>query len=265
MSRDFAGYARAYDLIYQDKDYAGEAAYVGRLLRRFHPAAKTLIEFGSGTGRHALHLARQGYKVCGVDRSEEMLARAKARRAALSSGSRRVMRFVRGDIRGVRLARRFDAALALFHVMSYQAADEDLRAAFLTARRHVREGGLFIFDAWHGPAVLAQRPGVRIKRVRDGRMEVLRRAQPVLFPDRDAVEVKYQLRIKWKTTGKREEVRETHLMRYVFAPEIARLAQDCGFKVLSAVEWLTGRPLGRRVWSACFVLRRLGAGIDAGI
>ncbi|MCX5784956.1 MAG: class I SAM-dependent methyltransferase [Elusimicrobia bacterium] len=259
MSRVFGGYARYYDLLYRDKDYAGEAAYIGKLFKRFGPGVKTVMEFGSGTGRHALFLARKGYAVCGVERSAGMLRQAEAlvhrKRAGLALKGRAVPEFIREDIRSVRLGRRFDAVLALFHVVSYQIADKDLRAAFMTAREHVREGGLFIFDAWHGPAVLADPPASRSKIAGDAQLEVLRRAEPVIHPERAVVEVKYHLRVKWKAAGKREELRETHFMRYLFAPEVEGLANDCGFKILHSGQWLTGRPLDGGVWNACFVLR----------
>ena len=50
----FADYARYYDLLYRDKDYAAEAEYIACLVRKFHPSARSIIiELGSGTGIHA--------------------------------------------------------------------------------------------------------------------------------------------------------------------------------------------------------------------
>ena len=59
--------------------------------------------------------------------------------------------FERGDIRFIRLADKFDAATALFHVISYQTTNEDLLAAFHTARAHLGEKGLFIFETEEAP------------------------------------------------------------------------------------------------------------------
>ena len=53
QSSVFSSYARYYDLLYRDKDYAAEAEYVASLIRKFHPAARSIIELGSGTGIHA--------------------------------------------------------------------------------------------------------------------------------------------------------------------------------------------------------------------
>jgi predicted TPR repeat methyltransferase len=49
----FADYARYYDLLYRDKDYAAAAEYVAGLIRKFHPSARPILELGSGTGIHA--------------------------------------------------------------------------------------------------------------------------------------------------------------------------------------------------------------------
>ena len=73
-------YSCYYNLLYKDKDYAGEAEYIHRLVNAHHPHAKTLLDLGCGTGKPALLLAQAGYRVTGVDRSEEMLAAAPAPR-----------------------------------------------------------------------------------------------------------------------------------------------------------------------------------------
>jgi predicted TPR repeat methyltransferase len=63
MSQVFDTYARYYDLLYRDKDYAGESEYVAAHIRKQAPQAKCILELGCGTGAHAEHLARMGYTV----------------------------------------------------------------------------------------------------------------------------------------------------------------------------------------------------------
>jgi ribosomal protein L11 methylase PrmA len=57
------GHARCYDLLYTDKDYAGEAAFVAHLLEHYAPGSTTLLELGCGSGIHAGMLAERGYQV----------------------------------------------------------------------------------------------------------------------------------------------------------------------------------------------------------
>ncbi|MGE5749408.1 MAG: class I SAM-dependent DNA methyltransferase, partial [Gemmatimonas sp.] len=168
----FAGYSRYYDLLYRDKDYAGEAGYVADLIRRHAPAAKTVMEIGCGTGAHAAEMARLGFECEGVDRSEGMLEAAEARLSSLDPELASKLSFSSGDARTVRLGRKFDAVVSLFHVMSYQASNEDLVAAFRTAREHLRPNGVFVFDCWYGPAVLRQWPSVTEKHLADESTEV---------------------------------------------------------------------------------------------
>lgn len=253
----FADYARYYDLLYREKDYSAEADYVDRLIRRFHPGARTILELGSGTGKHAALLVDKGYAVHGIERSAEMIAAA----GALARENRRlrpdcaVPTFSQGDIRTARLAQTFDAAMSLFHVVSYQVTNDDLLGALKTARHHLVPDGVFVFDVWYGPAVLTDRPAVRVKRMAGNGLEVTRIAEPGMRFDENCVEVKYHVLARDVATGQVTETDETHLMRYLFSPEIALLASATGFSVEHAEEWLTGRRLGSDTWGACFVLR----------
>src|SRR3954471_10616301 len=60
-------------------------------------AGGPVLELGCGTGRIALPLARAGVHVVGIDRSEAMLARARARVSRAAKAGR--IDLVRGDIR----------------------------------------------------------------------------------------------------------------------------------------------------------------------
>lgn len=70
----FTTYSRYCDLLYRDKDYPGEVAYIQRLLQRHGIAYGILLEFGSGTGKHGQHLAAARYQVHGIERSCDVVA-----------------------------------------------------------------------------------------------------------------------------------------------------------------------------------------------
>jgi SAM-dependent methyltransferase len=246
----FGAYSRYYDLLYKDKDYAGEAAYVRSLIQRHHPHAHSLLDLGCGTGRHALLLAEAGYAVTGVDRSPEMLLAAKAQPSVGVPPQ-----FLQGDVRSARLAQEFDVVVSLFHVMSYQVTNEDLRAAFLTAKTHLKADGVFIFDSWYGPTVLTERPSVRTRRLEDEHTLVTRTAQPSSYPNTNTVAVNYTMVVLDKQTGKEEELRETHTMRYLFLPEVQLLLESVGLKLADSHEFFTNRPLGFDTWSSVFVAK----------
>ena len=252
----FNDYARYYDLLYQDKEYAAEAEYVTNLIRRFHPSAQSILELGSGTGIHACLLAEKGFTVNGVERSPEMLTQslALAEKMDLKQGQ---LTFSPGNIRDIQFKKHFDAVIALFHVISYQTSNADVVAAFETARKHLTPGGIFIFDVWYGPAVLTQLPEVRIKRMSDEKNEVTRLAEPVLHPNENLVDVCYHMFVRDRETENVAELRETHIMRYFFQLEIEFLAHAARFTIQNTEEWQTAKPIGTDTWSACFCLQAL--------
>jgi SAM-dependent methyltransferase len=251
--RVFDGYARYYDLLYRDKDYAAEARHVHDIIQRHSPGAQSILELGCGTGAHAVHLASMGYAIHGVDRSHEMLTAANRRLKDASDDIAPRIRFSPGDIRQVRLDDRFDAVIALFHVISYLPANDDLRAAFTTARCHLDADGIFLFDCWYGPAVLTDPPAVRVKRMEDDDTSVVRIAEPVMHPNKNLVDVNYQVFISEKPRSQFDVLKESHRMRYLFKPEIEWLLADSRFKLVECFEWMTGRPLGSDTWGVCFV------------
>ena len=249
----FAGYSRYYDLLYRDKDYGGEARYVAALIEEHCPSAKAVLELGCGTGAHAAELAALGYDVTGVDMSEGMLETAELRRAAVSPDVASRMSFATGDIRSVRLEKRFDAVISLFHVISYQTSNDDLASAMATAREHLAPGGAFVFDCWYGPAVLRQWPTVTEKRLSDDATEVLRVAEPVVHPNENVVDVNYTVEVTDRLTGASETLRETHRMRYLFTPEIELALTAAGMQLATARAWMSDDPPDFTTWAACFV------------
>jgi SAM-dependent methyltransferase len=250
----FGAYSRYYNLFYQDKDYAGEAAYILDLIRQHRPDTKTILDLGCGTGRHDFLLAEKGFEVTGVDRSPEMLNIATTQVASCVPPSSPPV-FRQGDIRSIRLGKTFDLVVSLFHVISYQTGNDDLRAAFATAREHLEPGGAFIFDSWYGPAVLTDRPVVRVKRLEDDEIAVTRIVEPAMHANANQVDLHYEVLIRDKASGNIEEVLETHRMRYLFQPEIELLLTEAGMSLVESVEWMTGQPLGFDTWGACFVAK----------
>src|SRR5262249_55845996 len=158
-------YAANYDLFYAHKDYPAEAAFIKDVLHRHNPTANSMVEFGCGSARHAVEFVRSGFRVTGIDRSAEMIALGQERRKSLPPRLQENLNLMQGDAVGFRPTLNTDAVVSLFHVVSYQTSNEALLGIFDSARTTLIPGGLFVFDFWHGPAVLTERPQVRIKRI----------------------------------------------------------------------------------------------------
>jgi SAM-dependent methyltransferase len=224
-------YAGAYDALYGEKDYGNECDMIEALLAEFGAArpAHRLLDLGCGTGGHAIPLARRGYSVTGVDRSCDMLAHARAKAAAASVEA--TTRFQEGDLRHFRLDEEpFDAAIMMFAVLGYQTSDSDVKAALVRARAHLLTGAAFIFDAWYGPGVLADRPGPRerLADTPDGRIR--RHTTAALDETKHLCTVRFDLE-RWRGAALAESVEEHHVMRYFFPEEIGTFAALAGFRL----------------------------------
>lgn len=246
--RVFNEYALYYDLLYRDKDYAKEAEYIHSLIQAHAPRTNSILNLGCGSGRHDQELIRFGYQITGVDLSEEMLAIARQK-----ADEHPQLSYRHGDIRTLRLGQQFDVVVALFHVISYQTTNNDLKAAFDTARKHLKPGGIFIFDCWYGPGVLTDLPTVRVKELEDDRLKITRIAQPTMHPNENIVDVQYQMFIKNKQSNTISEINETHKMRYLFVPEIEKYTGEAGLRLLLYSEWMTEQRLGLRSWNGIFI------------
>ena len=253
---NFKKYSTIYDLLYRDKDYGAEAEYVGAKVRSLVPGAHSLLEFGSGTGRHGRLLASMGFDVHGIERSPEMVSIAHAADDHASSKTGGSFTCEVGDICTASLGRTFDAVVSLFHVMSYQTSNEALRAAFQAATRHLLPGGLFVFDVWHGPAVLSQRPLERVKEVADDRYRVKRTARPELDTNNSTVKVVYEIECEDLSDGETLRFCEEHLMRYLFPTEVELLAESSGMQLKGIEEFLTGKAPSPATWGVAYLLQR---------
>lgn len=251
----FAGYSRYYDLLYRDKDYEAETRWVAALLGRHVPDARSILEIGSGTGLHASKLAALGYEVTGVDRSEGMLRAAASRKTEVEPEVASRLLFAHGDAQSFRLGRTFDAVISLFHVMSYQASNDALAAAFATARAHLAPGGVFVFDCWYGPAVIRQWPAVTVKELSDDETHVRRVAEPVIHAATNVVDVNYTVTVTDRITGASDVLNETHTMRYLFTPEIELALRAAGMKLVESRGWLSDAEPDFFTWGACFTGR----------
>ena len=250
----FNDYARFYDLLYKDKDYAAEVDYIASLLQCCSGSVK-LLELGCGTGIHASLLAQAGHEVHGVDASPDMLNSATERMASLPNEISQRISFELGDVRSYRAKKQFDAVLSLFHVISYQTTVACLRSTFETVKFHLKPGGLFIFDFWYGSTVLSDPPVVRLKELEDEFIKLTRIAVPVIHPNENIVEVNYKIFVTNKATQSIKEIQESHRMRYLFLPEIDILLNDSGMQRIRAEEWMTGNRPSLSTWSVCIVAR----------
>jgi SAM-dependent methyltransferase len=140
-------FVRLYGALLPPERTRAEVAALERLLALGPGAA--VLDLACGWGRHAIELARLGYRVCGLDGSQPLLEHA--RRGADEAGVR--VGWVRGDVRRLPWSGAFDAVVNLFSSLGYFLSDaEDLRA-LRAARDALRPGGVFVLETMHRDSI----------------------------------------------------------------------------------------------------------------
>lgn len=249
----FKSYAKYYDLLYKGKNYKKESEYIQSLINiHSKKRVKSILDVGCGTGIHANFFAKKGFEVTGLDISPEMVEIAKKQ----FGKSNKSPSFIVGDATNFDLGREFDVVLSLFHVIDYHITNEALEKSFNIATKHLTSGGLFIFDCWYGPAVLTDRPSLRVKKFESSETEVIRIAEPTLYPNENRVDVGYTIIVIDKKSKKVEQINEIHKVRYLFKPEIVSLMKANGMELIGSQEWLTGDDPSFNTWGVCFVGRK---------
>jgi SAM-dependent methyltransferase len=246
---NFNAYSRYYDLLYKDKAYSAESNYVARTIKRFMPEVKSVLELGSGSGAHAAHLVQEGWNITGIERSETMVE--EANKKAIPG-----FKAIVGDITSTTTEQTFDAAISLFHVISYLTDNAQLLACLRNTHQQLNTGGIFLFDFWYTPAVYTQMPEVRVKRLSNDEIHVTRIAEPVVHFNRNVIDVNFEVLVEDRQDGKLTRLRETHPMRHFSLPELEIAAALTGFELIHSEEFLTAKAPGADTWGVCVVFKK---------
>ncbi|XRQ05660.1 class I SAM-dependent DNA methyltransferase [Actinomadura welshii] len=98
------------------------------------------LEFGIGTGRLALPLARRGVEVHGIDMSRAMLARLRAKPGGAAIG------VTVGDFATARAGGTFSVAYLVFNTIGNLTTQDAQVACFRNAADHLEPGGAFVIE-----------------------------------------------------------------------------------------------------------------------
>ena len=134
-------FAWAYDLLQTDP-VAPRLDFMESVLgKQGIGEGSAVLDAGCGTGRYAVELAKRGYRVCGVDRSPELIAIARNR----AMYGPVYPEFMTADLLGVTFTRPFDAILCR-GVLNDFVEESDRVAIFHQFGVWLRSGGIAIFD-----------------------------------------------------------------------------------------------------------------------
>jgi len=254
MSKVFGQYALYYDLLYSDKDYEGECDFIEEIFEKYaDKKPKNILDIGCGTGGHLVPLLKRGYNLVGLDFSLTMLRFAREKLNKLGWDAE----LYNKDIRDFDLKKKFDSCLCMFAVLNYVTTNEELLQSLKNIRSHLSYNGLLIFDFWYGPAVLDIKPSVKIKEVKGGGINVLRIVKPEIDVNRHICKSHYHL-IAMKGKKIIANIKETHVLRYLFPQEIKYMLEANKFELLHLCEFpKLGLSPSEKTWNVAAVAKAI--------
>jgi SAM-dependent methyltransferase len=151
MARPFyTSFAWAFDLLIA-RPVAAECEHIAAMLSGRGVASDArLFDAGCGTGRYALALARQGYRVTGLDLSPELIAVARQRPGAAS------VDFVVGDLTQPAPGSPYAAVLCR-GVLNDFLDEQSRRDAFTAFAQSLVKGGVLVLDVRDWDATVRRR------------------------------------------------------------------------------------------------------------
>lgn len=143
--------AEAYDLSGQSRFSLRMVSYLLEILALRRARPRRVVDLACGTGAAAVALSRRGFTVTGVDGSEAMLARARARAERWKAR----VDFERRGLADLNLPACYDLATCFYDSVNHLIEPDDVRRLFFAVRRALVPGGLFFFDV-NTPYALAE-------------------------------------------------------------------------------------------------------------
>ncbi len=139
----YTSLAESYDRLTNDVAYAEIWDYLEALLRAEDKHPQTVLDLACGTGSMSILMAKKGYRVIGVDMSEEMLTVA-AQKAQDLEKNRPF--FVCQRMERLRLPEKVDCVICCLDSLNYITQPENCRKALHRVYQNLSSGGIFLFD-----------------------------------------------------------------------------------------------------------------------
>ena len=203
---------------------------VGQLLELVGVQRGRVLDLPCGVGRHSLELARRGFLVCGVDRTQRYLDAAAER--ARSEGLE--LELVQADMRAFRREGAFDLALNLFSSFGYFEDEADDLRVLQGFHASLAPGGVLVLDTMAVELIARTWDPSSAQEAEDGMLVIERRE---LLPGWSGV------RSTWTVIAPDgERVEDSFQVRLYSAMHLRALMLQAGFSQVDCFGGLDGRP-----------------------
>jgi len=133
----------AFDKITTEAVYKKRATKVVKLIKKYNPKAKTLLELACGTGNFTKQLAKAGFVITATDISKDEIEKAKTKSIDA--------KFSVADMSKLRATRKYDIICCFWesfrYLPNYKVCEDTLKRIF----NALKQDGLFFVDFTHFP------------------------------------------------------------------------------------------------------------------
>lgn len=148
-----------YHLLYGKRDLNEAEEWIVKLLEFLKPGPEaSFLDLACGKGRHALQIANQGFKVCGIDLSPESIKSA-------SESANEHLEFHVHDMRMPFRESEFDYVLNLFTSFGYFDNQEDNLSVLKSIAIDLKPGGILVQDYFNAKKVKNEFKSHEIKNI----------------------------------------------------------------------------------------------------
>jgi len=198
----------------------------------------SVLDVACGTGHHALDLARRGYRVTGVDISQQMINRA-TELAGQETLDVRFERAALGEL-DARMPGPFEAILCLGNSLPHLVSEDALAKALQDLSRVLAPGGLILIQMRNFDRVLAESQRFMAPQtVRRGDEEWLF----LRFYDMDGQRLRFNMVRLYRRSGGEWHWKTEETPLYAWRADQMRDAfENAGLQVLGTYGALTGEP-----------------------
>lgn len=173
--------AKYYDLIYLSK---AQDMYRSSLRDIFHFSdellkrePKSLIDFGCGTGNHAVELAKRGIQVFGIDLSNEQISIALQKQEEFP----KLLEFIQGDMGNLPdIGKEYEVGASFFGSFCYLLEEKQIISFLNRSWNMIKKGGFLFLEIWNSLGV--QDKSKHFFEFEDGDMKLLRFNHTLMDP-----------------------------------------------------------------------------------
>lgn len=228
---------------FSDKHWESARAEVDQILALTNPApGSAILDLCCGPGRHSLELARRGFAVTGVDRTESYLD--EARRRAGDEGL--CIEFVRSGMGEFCAPNMFDGAINMFTAFGYFEDEASNQRVLSNLYHSLRDGGVLLME------LAGKEAGARKFTPKDWTEQngVVRLLEQKIIGDWSFVES------RWIYLTETERIEFTLKLWLYSAKELADMLREAGFRSVTAFGGLDGSPYDENAKRLVVVARK---------